>query len=59
MAAGEELVVWVETETESDQCLLWTPGFPMKTLIYIKETQNRVIVEEEKKTIYMNIFMST
>lgn len=29
----------------------------MKTFIYIKETQNRAIVEEEKKTIYEYIYV--
>lgn len=32
--------------------------FPNEDVIYIKERQNRAIVEEEKK-LYMNIFMST
>lgn len=43
-------------EAERDQRLSWTPSFPMKTFIYMKETENRAIAEEEE-TIYEYIYV--
>lgn len=60
MAANEKLTVDRKSEhaRKTGRCfwLLRTPGFPTKTFIYKKDTQNRAIVEL-KKTIYEYIYV--